>query len=95
MSNNTVDLKYRKRFLENFTFQTFASMKFGLGAELHDRTKKNQEKQKNQDKSKKQEYSKNYISYPLLSVFQPEKMVFLFTHERSFGAHKFKPFTGV
>ena len=33
MTNNTVDLKYRKRFCDSFTFQTFASMKWGLGGQ--------------------------------------------------------------
>ena len=90
-------MKYRRRFLDNFTFQTFASMKWGLGGELHDRTKKNQEKQKNQDKSKKSEFSKNYISYPLLNVFQPEKMVFAFTYDTKTEdkIHDLKPFMGV
>ena len=72
-------------------------MKFGLFGELHDRTKKNQEKQKNHDKSKKTEYSKNYISYPLLSVFQPEKIIFAFTQDLSTcdKMHKVKPYMGL
>ena len=59
--------------------------------------KKNQEKQKNQDKSKKSEFSKNYISYPLLNVFQPEKMVFAFTYDTKTEdkIHDLKPFMGV
>ena len=76
MSNNTVDLKYRKRFCDSWTFQTFASMNWGLSGELHDKTK---------------------VTLPLISVLQPSKMVFAFTHERSSSdkLHKFKPFCGV
>lgn len=95
MSNNTVDLKYRKKFWDNFSFQCFASMKWALGGELHDRTKKNQERQKNQDKSQKHEWSKKYITFPLVSVFQPEKMQFAFTYKNSFDNHTVLPFFGV
>ena len=73
MSNNTVDLKFRRRFLESFTFQSFASMRFGFSREMQDNSRS------------------------LLTVFQPEKMVFALTHESSSDdkMHKVKPFMGV
>lgn len=76
MTSNTLDVKYRTRFLNNYTFQCFSTMQFGFGGQM----------QRNEN-----------ITYPLLNIFRPEKMIFAFTNERSSSdnMHKLKPFMGL
>ena len=86
ISNNQVELKFRKNLWGKLNFLNFYFMKFGFNTE----TVKSKEHLVNQH------HMTYHTEHSLLNLCKPEKSVFAFTYDVDHDAqHKFKPYLGL
>lgn len=86
ISNNNVELKFRKNLFGKLNFLNFYSMKFGFNSETV--------------KSKEHLPNEHHMTYhtenSLVNFFKPEKSVFALTYDIDHKAqHKLKPYLGL
>lgn len=85
LSNNHLELKFRKNFFGKLTFQNYYMTKFGFGTEtLHS-------KEKTVDHE-----IKYHFKNALINVLRPEKAVFALSYDLPQNQmHKLKPYFGL
>lgn len=86
LSNNNVELKFRKNLWGKLNFQNFYTMKFGF----------NTETVRSKEDLGGDKFQITHTDHSLVNFFKPEKSVFAFTYDVDHVAqHKFKPYLGL
>ncbi len=83
LSNNKLEIKFRKNLWHKLNFQNYYSIKFALGAETV----------QSKETNSKNEIIRHHTN-SLVTFLQPEKSVFALTFDIEEKGHKFRPYLG-